>query len=131
VATGDRVLDPFLARGQGEFISEVAGPFTLLVIADLLGVPEEDRAGFSQALGQHAGGGVGSTGEETLAHGPLEYLYGRFTTYIDDRRRKPRDDVLTGMATARFPDGSIPAVGDVVAVAANLFSAGQETTVRL
>ena len=44
---------------------------------------------------------------------------------------QPRDDVLTGLATATFPDGSTPEVIDVVRVAANLFSAGQETTVRL
>jgi cytochrome P450 len=39
--------------------------------------------------------------------------------------------VLTGLATATFPDGSLPGVLDVVRVAANVFSAGQETTVRL
>ena len=39
--------------------------------------------------------------------------------------------MLTGLATATFPDGSMPEVGDVVRVATNLFSAGQETTVRL
>ena len=39
--------------------------------------------------------------------------------------------MLTGLATATFPDGSMPEVIDVVRVAANLFSAGQETTVRL
>ncbi|MFC5755099.1 cytochrome P450, partial [Actinomadura rugatobispora] len=36
-----------------------------------------------------------------------------------------------GLATATFPDGSTPDVGDAVRVAANLFAAGQETTVRL
>lgn len=129
----DRQLDVFLAGGKGEFISQFAGPFTLLVIADLLGVPEEDRAEFTRALQQQARseGGIGSTGEDTLAHSPLEYLYWRFTGYIEDRRRDPRDDVLTGLATATFPDGSTPDVADVVAVAANLFAAGQETTVRL
>jgi cytochrome P450 len=66
-----------------------------------------------------------------MAHSPLEFLYGRFTDYIEDRRRNPRDDVLTGLATATFPDGSTPEVIDAVRVAANLFSAGQETTVRL
>ena len=35
----DRVLDSFLTGGRGEFIGEFAGPFSLLVIADLLGVP--------------------------------------------------------------------------------------------
>ena len=39
--------------------------------------------------------------------------------------------MLTGLATATFPDGTMPEVGDVVRVATNVFSAGQETTVRL
>ena len=38
---------------------------------------------------------------------------------------------MTGLAHATFPDGSLPEVIDVVRVAANLFAAGQETTVRL
>lgn len=129
----DGMLDTFLAGGEGEFVNEFAGPFTLLVIADLLGMPEEDRKAFAATLqgGRQAGGGIGSTGEESLAHSPLEFLYERFTRYIEDRRREPRDDVLTGLATATFPDGSTPDVLDAARVAANLFSAGQETTVRL
>ncbi|MET9972504.1 cytochrome P450, partial [Streptomyces sp. NPDC006356] len=114
-----------------------AGPFTLLVIADLLGVPEEDRQEFLAKL-QHqhqeeaeAEAAIGSTGEKTMQHSPLEFLYGRFTRYIEERRREPREDVLTGLATATFPDGSMPEVIDVVRVAANLFAAGQETTARL
>ena len=35
------------------------------------------------------------------------------------------------MANAKFPDGSTPEVMDVVRIAANLYTAGQETTVRL
>ena len=127
----DRLLDEFLAPGEGEFISGFAGPFTLLVIADLLGVPEEDQQEFARSL-QHRprSDGIGIIGEE-LNHDPLEFLYARFTGYIEDRRREPRQDVLTGLATATFPDGSTPDVADVVRIAANLFSAGQETTVRL
>jgi cytochrome P450 len=131
-ALADGQLDTLLSGGEGEFIGDFAGPFTLLVIADLLGVPEQDRDNFARNLQQsHSGGGIGGTGEETLAHNPLEFLYGQFSTYIEDRRREPRDDVLTQLATATFPDGSTPEVVDVVRVAANLFSAGQETTVRL
>ncbi|WP_197376116.1 cytochrome P450 [Mycolicibacterium baixiangningiae] len=126
----DRVLDPFVARGGGEFIGEVASPFALLVIADLLGVPEEDHAELTEVL--TGGNSLGSTdGEAVMAHSPLEYLYTRFADYIDERRRTPGGDVLTEMALATFPDGSTPEVIDVVRVAANLFSAGQETTVRL
>ena len=69
--------------------------------------------------------------DKALATTPLEYLYDVFATYIEDRRGEPRDDVLSGLATATFPDGSMPEVGDVVRVATNVFSAGQETTVRL
>lgn len=127
----DHVLDDFLAPGEGEFIKGFASPFTLLVIADLLGIPFEDRAGFVDGIKANSGGGVGSTGKESLSHSPLEFLYGQFADYVTDRRREPRDDVLTGLATATFPDGSIPDVGDVARVATNVFSAGQETTVRL
>ncbi len=126
----DRVLDPFLAGRGGEFIGRVASPFALLVIADLLGVPEEDHAELTSMLtGDHA---LGSTDDDVvMAHTPLEYLYTRFTDYISERRAHPQDDVMTEMALATFPDGSTPEVIDVVRVAANLFSAGQETTVRL
>ena len=129
----DRQLDSFLAGDQGEYIAGFASPFALLVIADLLGVPEQDHPRFEEALlgGAHPRGAVGSTEDEAMAHTPLEYLYERFTEYVEDRRQHPREDVLTGLASATFPDGSTPEVIDVVRVAANLFAAGQETTVRL
>ena len=129
----DRQLDTFLARGECEFIGEYASPFAMLVIADLLGVPEEDHERFEEALlrGTANHGAVGSIGDDTLALSPLEYLYQQFTAYVEDRRLSPGQDVLTGLATATFPDGSTPDVIDVVRVAANLFAAGQETTVRL
>jgi cytochrome P450 len=129
----DRQLDTFLPRGACEYIGEFASPFAMLVIADLLGVPEDDHPRFVEALlrGQSGHGSIGSTSEQGLAQSPLEYLYEQFTAYVDDRRRIPRDDVLTGLATATFPDGSTPEVIEVVRVAANLFAAGQETTVRL
>jgi cytochrome P450 len=129
----DRQIDEFLARGECEFITEFAAPFSLLVIADLLGVPEDDHDTFRKGMqgdARSADRSLGST-ERDLGHSPLEFLYEQFTGYIEDRRRTPRDDVLTGLASATFPDGSIPDVIDVVRVAANLFAAGQETTVRL
>ncbi|MDA2893714.1 cytochrome P450 [Mycolicibacterium sp. BiH015] len=127
----DDNLDRFLAPGEGEFIKGFAGPFTLQVIADLLGVPEGDREELLDRLarGTH-GSGLGNA-DKTLTKTPLEYLYEVFATYVEERRAEPRNDVLTGLATATFPDGTLPEVGDVVRVATNVFSAGQETTVRL
>ncbi len=130
----DRQIDEFVQRGECEFIRDFAGPFTLYVIADLLGVPEEDHEWFRDQLqggGHDREEGLGSTGSRTMSHSPLEFLYDSLSKYVEERRREPREDVLTGLATATFPDGSMPEVIDVVRVAANVFSAGQETTVRL
>src|SRR6202048_469548 len=117
----DRALDPFLAPGEGEFIKGFAGPFTLLVIADLLGVPEEDRDTFVNNIRNHSGGGIGGTGKESLAHSPLEFLYGTFSDYVRERRREPGEDVLTGLATATYPDGSTPDVEAVPRARGNAF----------
>ncbi|MGV0716621.1 cytochrome P450 [Mycolicibacterium sp. XJ662] len=126
----DRQLDQALTGGRCEFIADFASPFAMLVIADLLGVPESDQSGFRDALLTEAGT-IGSSEGEQMHHSPLEYLYSKFSEYIEDRRREPRADVLNGIASATFPDGSTPEVIDAVRVAANLFAAGQETTVRL
>jgi cytochrome P450 len=97
-----------------------------LVIADLLGVPEEDHETFREEL---QGEERPTKGE--LTHKPLEFLYDRFTKYIEDRRTEPRADVMTELAHATFPDGSLPPVDDVMRISANLFAAGQETTARM
>jgi cytochrome P450 len=130
----DQVLDEFHSKGECELVTAYAQPFTLLVVADLLGVPQDDRDQFRERLlgKRRRENTLGRTDKEArVVHHPLEYLYEQFTTYIDDRRRAPRDDVMTGLATATFPDGSTPEVIDVVRIASNLFAAGGETTARL
>ncbi len=118
----DQLIDAFADRGTCEWIADFAEPFTLTVVADLEGVPEADHELFREQL---------STVHEKLEHKPLEFLYERFSEYIRDRREHPRDDVLGGLANATFPDGSVPEVTDAALLAANLFSGGQETTVRM
>lgn len=127
----DEQLDEMLtADGRSEVIADFAGPVALFVVADLLGVPEEDHPEFrDHMLGMKEA--VGSTKGKSLGHSPLEYLYEKFSGYIADRRAHPTGDVLTGVAEATFPDGTTPEVMDAVRVAANLFAAGGETTVRL
>jgi cytochrome P450 len=124
----DRQIDTFLQQGKCEFVRDYANPFTLLGIADLLGVPEENHAEFVHKL-QHK---EQSTGDRNkVDHKPLEYLYERFTHFIEDRRARPQNDVLTSLASATYPDGSLPEVRDVMVLASGLFAAGQETTARL
>lgn len=128
----DRQLDEFVAQGQCEFIAEYAKPFSLLVIADLLGVPEEDHENFRVVLGaERPGSRVGALDHETVGTNPLEWLDDKFSAYLEDRRREPRDDVLTELAGAKYPDGSTPEIIEVVRTATFLFAAGQETTTKL
>ena len=126
----DEQLDEFLSRGTCEFLDEFARPFSGLVIADLLGLPQEDHEEFRAHFSGKVVGGI-EDDALTRAHNPLEYLNEKFTTYITERRREPRSDVLTELAQAKYPDGSTPEVIDVVRLAAFLFAAGQETTTKL
>ena len=141
----DRQLDAILPLGTAEINADYAQPYTLLVIADLLGVPEEDHAmllarrGIRQvpgAMGAEMPGGADHlAGPDDRArsggHNSLEIFYDYFSEKIAERREQPLNDVLTGMARALFPDGSVPEPIEVARIASNLFAAGQETTVRL
>ncbi|WP_396913454.1 cytochrome P450 [Mycolicibacterium sp.] len=129
----DQCLDDFIANGKCEFLSAYAKPFSLLVIADMLGVPEEDHEEFRTVLGApRPGANVGSLDHTDLvSENPLEWLDEKFIKYLEDRRKEPRDDVLTALATANYPDGSVPPVIEVVRSATFLFAAGQETTTKL
>ena len=128
----DRQLDEFIGNGHCEFLAEFARPFATLAITDLLGVPEEDRDEIRHALGAgQPEGGVGALGGEPVGLNPLQYLDDKFSAYIAERRREPRADVLTTMATATYPDGSTPELLEVVRPATFLFAAGQETVTKL
>jgi cytochrome P450 len=133
----DQQLDEFIHQGHCEFISAYAQPFAMLVVADVLGVPEADHRAFRRFFGlsmtpgeiSPGEGGADDRGQQPL--NALESLDSWFAEYIEDRRRDPRPDVLTDLALAKYPDGSTPEVAAVVRTAGFLFAAGQETTARL
>lgn len=125
----DQQLDTFIERGKCEFLADYAKPFSLLVIADLLGVPAEDHDEFRAVF---AGQIVGEVGKDApTSHNPLQWLNDKFSAYIEDRRSEPRDDVLTGLAQAKYEDGSTPEIEDVTNLSTFLFAAGTETTTKL
>ena len=125
----DQQLDTFLARGSAEFLADYAKPFSLLVIADLLGVPMEDHEEFKSVFALETVGELGK--EAPTTHNPLQWLNEKFFGYIEDRRRTPREDVLTELAQAKHEDGSTPDIEDVMNLSTFLFAAGTETTTKL
>jgi cytochrome P450 len=131
LAQADRQIDEFIAQNRFELIKQYASPFALLVIADLLGLSEADRKVFRdqafevpQQMGENAQ--VESSAAEFFG-----FVFNYFEEYIASRREQPTGDVLTDLAVAKYPDGSLPEVADVAWVAAFLFGAGQDTTARL
>jgi cytochrome P450 len=127
----DRLIDEFADGGEVEFCAAYAGPFTLLVIADLLGVPREHHETFRGWLGKNIAGATGDSEGKPSGDQVFANLYPYFTRYIEERRATPGNDVMSQLANARFPDGELPEVIDVVRIAAIMFAAGQETTARL
>ena len=129
----DQQIETFVADGRCEFVGDFCGPFTMLVVADLLGVPAEDHDTFREHFGMKVEGGtVGSTAEgDDLGHSPLEFLYDQFIAYIEDAGPLPATTCCRAWPPPPSQDGSVPDPSDVAKIASNLFAAGQETTIRL
>jgi len=127
----DQIIDEWIDNGRFNVVTEFGQPFAQLVIAELIGVPEEDRAmvrGLAADPGQmpgNLGGGF------DMSANPLARMGMQFYGYVLDRRANPRDDVLGRLCKQTYDDGTLPPPEAVVSVATFLFGAGQDTTVQL
>ena len=130
-AFSDRLVREAVANGGCELMKGIATPFVTLVIADLLGVPEGDRQIFMDAI--EAGPPPGSLDADDLEgqNMPLVLMGMYFAEYVADRRKDPREDVLSELANATYPDGSTPDAMEIVRLATFLFGAGQDTSAKL
>jgi cytochrome P450 len=128
----DQMVTKVVAKGACELVHEVGTPYVTLVIADLLGVPAEDRKRIQQIIASSPTPGSVNDADSGAS---LEYLCARtgelFGAYFADRRANPRNDLLTLLATAKFPDGSTPDQKELITLATFLFAAGQDTSAKL
>lgn len=127
----DRMVREVVANGGCELMKQVATPFVTMVIADLLGVPDDDRQLFMDAI--EAGPGAGSLDPDDLEaqNQPLVIMGGYFYGYVMDRRANPREDVLSELSNGSYPDGTTPDALEIVRLATFLFGAGQDTSAKL
>lgn len=135
----DAVLDELVDRaeaiarrdGRVDLMAEIAAPFPIAIISDLLGVPDVDAAEFRR-IGGLAGDsldGVRSLRQVDELRAAGTALQRMFTRLLDEKAADPRDDVLSTLAAARA-EGTI-SVEDAIGVAGLLLIAGFETTVNL
>ncbi|WP_433090264.1 cytochrome P450 [Dactylosporangium sp. CA-052675] len=128
------LLDAMSARAGGgpvDFVAEFAYPLPVAVIGELLGVPAADRAPLRELVGDWTRVLEVLTPEVLAKADPAaarlrEYLAG----LLAQRRRDPRDDLLSALAQAQAADDRLTD-DEVLSNAALLFAAGFETTTNL
>jgi cytochrome P450 len=120
-----------VARGTCEIVNEVAVPYVTLVIADLLGVPAEDRQQFRDVIDSGPPPGNMDNAEDTMQSGALTFMIGYFMRYLGERRANPQNDIMTELALARYPDGTLPELDEPAKAAMFLCAAGQDTSAKL
>jgi cytochrome P450 len=128
----DTLLDDLEERGDVEFMSEFALPLPMAVIGELVGVPAEDRAGLQPHVRAAARGIEPVLTEEEIdaAIVAIGELGAYFEGFLADRRKQPRDDLMSGLAEAGENDDRLTD-DEILSTAILLFSAGFETTTNL
>jgi cytochrome P450 len=129
----DELLDGVEGRAEFDLISELAWPLPITVIAEMLGVPPEDRADFKRWSDEMiATLGGRSMGMEVLqqARQANRELAEYFTRVIAERRAEPREDLISGLVAAE-EQGQVLSVDEILGTAALLLVAGNETTTHL
>ena len=124
-ARAERIVRAAVAEGTGDFVTDVAAELPLQAIAELLGIPQEDRrkifAWSNEMIGyddpEYDGDGQAAAAE----------LVGYAMAMAQERRACPRDDIVTKLVHAQVDGGelSVDEFGFFVIL---LAVAGNETT---
>ncbi len=129
----DATLDEVIDRGRMDLISEFAFRLPVIVICDMLGIPDEHRELFHVSL--RAGGRLFdpvplTRAEIDAANAGITAAEGYFKQLFELRRRSPGDDLTSQLVQAE-EDGSKLSNEELTANIILLFGAGHETTVNL
>jgi cytochrome P450 len=128
-------LDAQADTATFDYVQDFGARLPAMVIASLLGIPLEDQDWAREKIDTvfHIEPGVGMINDVSL-NAQIE-LNGYLTTQLEERRARPRDDMLTDLVTAELTDedGTVRRLEIFEsAVFANLLiSAGTETVARL
>jgi len=126
------LLDRAAARDDVDVVRDLAQPLPAIVIAELLGVPARDQVQFrhlSDELVQVLDPLSGREGLDPPKRA-TRALAAYFRPMLEERRRAPRDDLLSAMIGAEEA-GETLAEDELLALASLLLAAGHETTTNL
>ncbi len=127
----DGLLETFVANGGGDLVPNLAYPIPIGVIAEMLGVPFEDREDFKRWSDDTIDALGGGLDPETSLR--VETSVFEFAQYFMDamtkRRDAPGDDLLSMLIDPA--NGETLSNNDLVSFAILLLVAGNETTTNL
>lgn len=129
----DDSLNRVAGRGHMDLIDEYAFRLPVIVICDMLGIPEEDREIFfvrERTAGRLLDPVPLTRAEIDAANASHLASTAYFQRLFDLRRREPGDDLTTQLVQAE-EDGSKLSNEELTANIILLFGAGHETTVNL
>jgi cytochrome P450 len=128
----DDLLDDVVPRGEMEVISEFASCLPVIVIADLLGIPADDRPRFRVWAEDLAPMFEPLFDEHTMVRaGRAGVAFGDyFRALIAERRQRPADDLLSALVQAE-DEGDQLSETELIINCALLLIAGHETTTNL
>ena len=127
----NELVDKIVTKGKCELVKEVAAPYVTLVIADLLGVPPEDRALFEEQIAKGQTVGSIDNPDDPTSMETVYFIGGFMAKYLDERTKNPGDDLLSELATTNYPDGTKPEMLELISLATFMFAAGQDTSAKL
>ena len=126
-----KLLDGLAGRSEIEFVREFSHPLPMIVIADLIGVPHTDLARFkawSDAIVEPFSMMVAHERELECARLVVEMQH-YFAGLLEQRRREPRDDLLTQLvAAADDPELHFTKQEQLTIITIDLLASGNETT---
>jgi cytochrome P450 len=117
-----------------EVVEDLAYPLPVTVIAELLGVPAEERDRFKRWSDTLVEAAADDEGDEEYAQRQQQAqmeMAQYFLEMIEDRREDPRDDLMSRMVTAELSDGSTLSQEEVLGMCILLLIAGNITTTNL
>jgi cytochrome P450 len=125
----EELLDRVGATGSMDLIDDFAYPLPVIVIAELMGIPAEDRDRFKRwsdtVVGQ-VRDYEDSPGRTAAQQEMAEYFF----AMIERRRRDPGEDLISRLLAAQV-DGEHLSVMELLGFCALLLVAGNETTTNL
>ncbi|HUQ61112.1 cytochrome P450 [Lentzea sp.] len=124
-ARAGQIVAEALAKGSGDFVSDVACELPLQAIAELIGIPQEDRRKIFDWSNQMIAYDDPEFEIEPLA--AATELLGYSWTMAEDRRKCPRQDIVTKLVQADV-DGTGLASEEFGFFVLLLAVAGNETT---